>query len=504
MTVSPTSADRLATTGDRRRFGWALGAITFAGLALRVGYSIAARGRRAPWGDAYTYHYGANALADGLGYIDPLTYNLSGIVRPSAYHPPLYTTYLAAWSVLGASSPLWHRVASSVLGAATVAACGILGRRVAGRSAGLLAAGLAAVYPNLWLNDAALLSESAAALVVVVALIACDQARRDARWWRAAIAGAALAAVALARAELALAILLIGVPAVWGARSRRTVRVAALLGTAAIVLAPWVGANLVRFDEPTTLSTGLGPTLSGGACDETFSGRLLGYWANCPQGIAYQAAVPPVPPAVTQRFVQLARSGRGAEARALLCRYICAALRAEPDESVQDAQARRAALDYIKGRKARFAFVVVPARVGRVWNVFRPLQNARLDDQVEGRGKWPSYLALAGYWILMPFAVVGLVVLRRRREPVSPYLVLAAVVTVGAAVSFGIQRYRIPVDAVLPVLAATGASALAGAWRSRSGTAESALARAPSNASTATPLSTTSPTSAGTRNRHEP
>ncbi len=54
--------------------------------------------------------------------------------------------------------------------------------------------------------------------------------------------------------------------------------------------------------------------------------------------------------------------------------------------------------------------------------------------------------------------------LRRRRRPIWPYLVLAGVVTFSVAITFGIQRYRIPVDAVLPALAAVGIDAV---FRSR-------------------------------------
>lgn len=444
-------------------FRRALLAIVAAGLALRVAYVVFGPGGSVPFGDAVTYHGGANLLAAGRGYIDPLTWN-AGVTRPSAYHPPLYTTYLALWSVVGLKSALWHRLASSVLGALTVAGAGLLGRRVGGPQVGLLAAAFAALYPHLWLNDGALLSESAAAPAVVLALLACHRARGAPSWRWAAIAGASLGLVALSRAELVLAVPLIGVPAVWGARAGRVPRIAAVLVTAGAVVAPWVGYNLVRFEEPVTLSTGLGPTMSGGACDATFSGPLLGYWAGCP---ARQISLPALPAAATRRYQQLNRSGRDADARALLCRYWCPALRARPDESVEDRRAREAALDYIGARTKRFVAVVVPARIGRLWNVFRPTQNARLDADVEGRGVLWSYLALGAYWVLTPLAGYGLVTMRRRREPISPYLVLAGIVTFGAAISFGIQRYRIPVDAVLPVLAATGLSAAAGALRGR-------------------------------------
>jgi hypothetical protein len=222
----------------------------------------------------------------------------------------------------------------------------------------------------------------------------------------------------------------------------------------------------VRFDERETLSTGLGPTMSGGACDATFSGPLLGYWTSCPEGISFQQSLP-VSPAVVARYRELERSGHAAAARKLLCSAICAPLRRRPDESVEDRRARQAAVDYISTHRSRFVFAVVPARIGRIWNVFRPLQNARFDNVIEGRGRWPSYLALGAYWILLPLSIVGLVDLRRRRRPISPYLVLCGIVTLGAAVSFGIQRYRVPVDAVLPVLAAVGSAALLNRLRDR-------------------------------------
>jgi hypothetical protein len=54
---------------------------------------------------------------------------------------------------------------------------------------------------------------------------------------------------------------------------------------------------------------------------------------------------------------------------------------------------------------------------------------------------------------LLALAIVGLVVLRRRRVPILPFLAFAVSVTITAAMTFGITRYRAPVDALLPVLA---------------------------------------------------
>ena len=75
--------------------------------------------------------------------------------------------------------------------------------------------------------------------------------------------------------------------------------------------------------------------------------------------------------------------------------------------------------------------LVLPDGVDRCTVIF----DFYFDDVIEGRGTWPSHLALIMYWLLVPFAIGGLVVLRRRRVPISPYLVLAGIVTLSAAVA---------------------------------------------------------------------
>jgi hypothetical protein len=107
---------------------------------------------------------------------------------------------------------------------------------------------------------------------------------------------------------------------------------------------------------------------------------------------------------------------------------------------------------------------VVAARIGRVWDVFRPTQNVHLNEFYERRGDAASWAVLIGYYLMLPFAIGGLVVMRRRRVPIFPMIAIAVSVTVTVALSFGITRYRAPVDAVLPVLAAVAIDAL---WRRR-------------------------------------
>ena len=102
--------------------------------------------------------------------------------------------------------------------------------------------------------------------------------------------------------------------------------------------------------------------------------------------------------------------------------------------------------------------------IGRIWDVYRPFQNVEFNDKSERRGHAASWAVLIGYWLVMPFAIFGLVVMRRRRIPIFPYFAIALSVTITVALSFGITRYRAPVDTVLPLLAAIGIDSI---WRHR-------------------------------------
>jgi 4-amino-4-deoxy-L-arabinose transferase-like glycosyltransferase len=431
--------------------------IVVAALAWRVGYVLVTKRTAVVWGDSVAYHYGANLLASGKGFIDPFRYQLSGLHTPSAAHPPLYVLYLASWSLVGLKSALWHRLASCGLGAATVGLIGLLGRRLAGERAGLIAAVLAAAYPHLWLNDAALLSETAAAFAVVLAMLAVERFREQPTYARTWQLGAALALAVLGRAELLVLIPAIALPLVLRTRGLelrdRLLRIGAVGVIALVFIGPWVGYNLVRFEKPVLLSNGFGATLQGGSCDATFYGTDIGYWAYCP-GENDASKVPPPSSATLARW-KADPKGTVVERRAYFRRVFTGA----GDESQRDAIARKDAMKYIRAHEGQVPLVVA-ARIGRVWNVFRPWQNARLDGLVEGRGLAQARVALFAFYLYAAAAIGGLVALRRRRHPIWPYLVLVAVVTFTVSISFAVQRYRIPVDAVLPALAAVGIDAM--------------------------------------------
>jgi 4-amino-4-deoxy-L-arabinose transferase-like glycosyltransferase len=386
-------------------------------------------------GDAFFYHWQANALAKGAWFVDPGPWAIDGIERPSAGHPPLYSLYLSVWSALGLDGVTAHRLASSMLGVATIVVVGLLVRRLAGDGAGIVAAAITAVYPQIWINDGMLLSETMAIFMTAVALTAAYVFWQSPTMRNAVLLGLAFGAAGLSRSELIAMFPLVVIPLALLARDldfRRRVRlavVACVVG--ACTLAPWVIYNMARFEESTTMSSGTGAVLSAASCDEVWYGLHIGYYANCFQG-------PWPDPSL--------------------------------DESQRDVEPRKQAIQYTKDHIERLPLVAA-ARVGRLWGFFKPGQTTALDWWIEGRGRAASWVGLFAYYALLPFAFYGLVTMRRRRIPILPLLAVALTATVAAAATFGVTRYRAPAEVALVVAAAIGIAAAWQQWRGRVTTA---------------------------------
>jgi 4-amino-4-deoxy-L-arabinose transferase-like glycosyltransferase len=370
-------------------------------------------------------------VADGLGFLNPFGYYAevgtpAHRIFETAVHPPAYTLFLAVPAKLGIDSVLSQRILTALLGTATVFLIGLLGRRIAGDRAGIIAAVLAAASPALWSNDAVLGLETLYCFCLVVALLFLYRFWSAPSVWLVVGMAAAFSVGALTRSEGLLLFVLVALPALLlvpgvDARDRlKYVGVTALV--AVIVMGPWVVRNLTTFDQPTVLGTGFGGVLAYGNCDATYSGTHLGYWSDA-------CSLKDYPPHL--------------------------------EESRIDLLARDQATEYIGDHLDRLPVVVI-ARVARVWDVFRPTQNVDFNAHSERRGAAESWAILIGYYLLLPFAIGGLVVMRRRRVPIFPMLAVAVSVTITVALSFGITRYRAPVDALLPVLAAVALDAL---WR---------------------------------------
>ena len=136
---------------------------------------------------------------------------------------------------------------------------------------------------------------------------------------------------------------------------------------------------------------------------------------------------------------------------------------ADLDESQRDAVPRQAAVDYTREHLGRLP-VVMAARVGRLWDVYEPAESVRFNAVIEGRGLWASRAGIVAYALLVPFALAGTYDRWRHRVPVSPLVAMPLIVTVTAAMTFGITRYRAPADAALVVAAAVGLELVARRW----------------------------------------
>lgn len=403
-------------------------------LAVRVAYILIVRHDVPPGGDSFFYHLGARLLVEGNGFIEPTPF-INGIVDESASHPPLYLLYLAIPASVGLDGPVSQMLWSSLIGVGTVVLVGLTGREVAGPRAGLIAAGLAAVYPNLWIFDGFILSETMAMFTAILSVFLAYRFLQTPTPWRAAALGLACGVAALARAELVLLLPLLVLPCVLIARAidrRKKIQWLLIAGLVALIpIGPWVTFNMIRFDRPVFLSTGLEPTLVGANCDRTYYTELIGYFSpDCTEGV-----------------FQTPRNGG-------------------PDQSVRNARLGRIAREYVSNHKAR-APVVVSVRWGRVTGLYRPAQQLDLDEHIEGRERGTAVAALLSFYAVAALAIAGGVILRRRGVKVFPLLVPPVIVLFAVALALGSNRYRASAEPALVVLAAVAINAGLGAYQRR-------------------------------------
>lgn len=456
-----TDGPEVESPTSERRFRFGLAVVALVGLVVRL-WAVATVSRRNPTaGDGFYYHAQANLLAHGHWFADPYrSVGAAGIV-PGNAHPPVYTIWLSMSSLLGGTDYRAHKTMACLAGVLLVVAIGLLGRELAGRRAGMIAGVLAALHPPFWIIGGLLMPEELyAAFVALVLLVVCIWRRRPS--WSVAIwGGVALGLAVLTRAEAVLFGPLLFAPVmllpgrITPAWRRRALHLAVAGLACLAVIAPWAIRNAVEFNRFQPFST---------------NGDELFVYANNP--FAYGTATEPVVCSRKDVTNDGQREGKVLAPEGtkylgywyfpwqqyLRCEY------GEPGGDPSDISLywRAQGVDYAKAHKTRLP-VVVAARVGRVWEVFRPFQNAQF-GQVEGRTLWVSQLGLFTFWALLLGSVPGLIALRRRRVPFWPLLSCAAVVTVTAAYAYGNERFRLPVDVAVVVGAAVALDALL-RWR---------------------------------------
>ena len=422
------------------RFIRALGAVTVLGLAIRVGFVLWQHWDQRLWGDAFFYHHQAKGLLDGKGFAEfvpkcMLSGDLNGdcgplYIRQSADHPPLFTLFLAAVSLVGFTSPNAQLIAIALVGSLTTVFVGLAGRRIAGPRVGLVAAIGAAIYANIWLHDGVGQSESLALLlcsILVWRLVVFARHPTTANSvWLGVIGGFA----ALTRAEVVVLLPLALVPLAWRHLSGPLATRARYVVTSGVVMvaimAPWVVRNMTAFEKPLFLSGGDGITMAAVSCDEVYYGKdFLGWWS--PVCIADR----PLP--------------------------------ADADASIRNEIFRERATEYISNNQRRLP-VVLAARLGRMWGLYRPgnpFNSPQPGDTlifavIEGQTEVAARVALVQYYLLIPAALGGAVALWRRRRPVWIFLVPGLTSMLVAMLTFGNLRYRAPFEISLVLMGAVG------------------------------------------------
>ncbi len=413
-------------------FAAGLWTIALASFATRLWAIGTVTGRDPGNGDPFYYHAQANMLADGVGFGEPIQWITEGRFVPTAIHPPLFTLWLTPASLLGARGYLSHKVLAALAGVAVVAVAALLAKRLAGPRAGLLAGAAVALYPDLFIIDGTLWPEGLYTAVVGAALVLAYRWREQPTTWGSIALGASVGAAVLVRGEAVLLLPLLCAPLVLAAARRGDpwLRHGALMAATAVgLVAPWTVRNLVQFEERVPISTNSEEVLFYANCDDTYAGRLIGYWSfNC-QERARQERVAQGLPADPPGDESQRAAGWGALGRA-----------------------------YANEHRDRWPAVTV-ARVTRAWDV-QHSESTALALQFEGR---PHAWSVRGYWALrlslLP-AIAGLVILRRRRVAIWPLVAMAAMVTITAVGVYGHPRFRTVGDLVLLVAAAVAIDAL--------------------------------------------
>jgi 4-amino-4-deoxy-L-arabinose transferase-like glycosyltransferase len=401
------------------RFAGRLSLIALAGVVIRVVY-VVVRGDAEPGLDATWYFLEAGVLRHDHAFAEPQVFLVDRAA--TAAFPPLYPGLLALVQALFGDGIRTSQLAGAALGGVTIALTGVIGRRVADATTGLVAAAFAAVSPMLVAVDGSMMAETVfvpLVLGVVCASIAAQTTNRSG-WWL--LAGALAGLCALTRADGVLVVALVIVVALMSARRWRAT--AFVLVAAAVVIAPWVVRNAIRLDTPTIATVSSATALAGANCDAAYYGAATGAWEHA---------------------------------------CIREELRAGLDEREWTDRIRADAIDYATDHLGRVP-VVAAARVARVWGLWAPADAVAREAEESRSERWQWLMTLTAPVILVA-GVAGLWMLARRGAPIVPLAGVLVATTLAALFAYGNSRFRAMSE---PILLIGAAVVLVDVVRSRS------------------------------------
>ena len=394
----PPEQRRPLRPGTQRSFTlWARRGVAAIGLAMRMmnvfwwrpttdrpgylGYRL--------WGDAFYYHHQANALADGKFFINPIRYVLRR-GRGGERRPPTALLHLSRALVVRRDRQR-HRAPGGVGPARRRGhRAGRPGRPKDRRGRGRADRGRdrrgLSLHVDQRRHGHVGVDRGARRRARAVRRVRL-RAHADAR--HACSSGSRAARRRSTRTEMLLLFPLLVLPLALLRPERATAantcqaRGRRLRSSAVLLIAP-VGrrSTWCASTSPCSSAPASGNTLAYGSCDEVFYGEFIGYYAT-------------------------ATPGR---------------IRENVDESRARPGAARLRARLHRGSPSRVPLVVA-ARVGRIWGVFKPGQTRRSTGGSKAAGGYRRGSRCSAYYAMVPFAIGGVVAMRRRKITILPIVV---------------------------------------------------------------------------------
>ncbi len=383
---------------DRAALLWIFGVA----LAIRIvlAFATAAEPLR---GDAGLYDELARSIAAGKGYVVS-----SG--KPTSFYMPLYPLLLGSVYALFGEDHLYAKLAQAFLGAATCGVIFLIGRKLFDRTAGLLAAGMAIVHYYFLVMGTLLLTETLLALLLSVFTLIWIRWREEKNPWRAGILGLICALATLTKSTYALLpflVLAIECSVSWsqeaaGARRMRWAQGMLLLGCFMLPLSVWTVRNYLVHQAFVPLAT---------------QGGMVLYMSYNPS----QGKVLGIHPEdeVTRRARE--RSASEVEWDRALLRAAAQSLREEPSR----------------------IYRYLPLKALNFWSV--------LDWEILRGGVYNFATAFT-----LPLALLGIVIAGSRPGELLPLLAPIMYLFGAALVTYGLPRFRFPVEPHIVILAGAG------------------------------------------------
>jgi 4-amino-4-deoxy-L-arabinose transferase-like glycosyltransferase len=416
-----------------RRTALIIAALLLAGLATRV-VRVQESGYYRPVNDAGSYLTLASQIAHTGDYTNSHRPGVGagGTRGPSAYFPPGFPYLLAAVDLIDGHTTRrggaihGARISQAVIGTLIVALTGLLAYEACGVGVGLVALGLAAVYPVLIELSGILVAENLLTALVLAAVWAGLRAARAVSPKRWALAAGVLSGLAALSHQNGILVLVPLAVALWRQGGWRAP--AALFAAAALTIAPWTIRNALVLHRFVPISDETGITLVGTYNSASAANQPTPYKWRIFYGI----------PGEQSLIAQASRL-------------------TEPELSDR---LRQQALSYI-GRHPG-----APPAAG-YHNTLRLLELAgssawQASAKAMGLGDGIAHTGIVSFWIVCVLAIAGALTRAARAAPrwlwLTPALLALSVVLVNVET----PRFREPVDPFLIVLAACAVAAALG------------------------------------------